>query len=109
MDGLGIDKIVLLGNQMITFDQMQGDDRRPEIYANAYVDYLLDRMVDPDAGIYGTVPLPTNDPDAAAALIDRVGDEEGLVGACFIASMVEPPLGTESTIRSTGLRNGPIF
>jgi predicted TIM-barrel fold metal-dependent hydrolase len=93
MDDLGIDKIVLLGNQMIAFDQMRGDDRRPEIYANAYIDYLLDQMVDPKEGIYGTVPLPTNDPDAAANLIDRVGDENGIVGACFIASMVEPPLG----------------
>jgi hypothetical protein len=93
MESLQIDKIIFLGNQMIAFDQMKGDDRRPEVYANAYVDYLLDRVVDPEAGIYGTVPLPTNDPDAAAALIDRVGDEDGIVGACFIASMVEPPLG----------------
>lgn len=92
-EDLQIDKIIFLGNQMIAFDQMKGDDRRPEIYANAYVDYLLDRIIDPDEGLYGMIPLPTNDPEAAAALIDRVGDEEGIVAGVFIASKVEPPLG----------------
>ena len=93
MEALAIDKVVFLGNQMITFDQMKADDERPVVYANAYVDFLLDRVVDPERGIYGTVPVPTNDPDAAAELVDRVGDERGIVGVCFITSMVEPPLG----------------
>jgi predicted TIM-barrel fold metal-dependent hydrolase len=93
MDDLQIDNIIFLGNQMISFDQMKGDDRRPEIYANAYIDYLLDRLIDPEEGIYGMIPLPTNDPEVAAALIDRVADEEGIVAGVFIASKVEPPLG----------------
>ena len=93
MDDLSIDKIIFLGNQMITFDQMKADDKRPIIYANAYVDYILDKLIDVDEGIYGTIPLPTNDSEQAAELIDRVGDEQGIVGCCFITSKVEPPLG----------------
>ena len=93
MDDLAIDKIVFLGEQMITFDQMKGDDERPIIYANAYSDYMLDRMLDPDEGIYGTIPIAPNDPERSAELIERVGDEPGIVGICFITSMVEPPLG----------------
>lgn len=93
MDDLAIDKIVFLGEQMITFDQMKGDDKRPIVYANAYTDYMLDRMIDPDNGIYGTVPVAPNDPERSAELIERVGDEEGIVGVCFITSMSEPPLG----------------
>jgi predicted TIM-barrel fold metal-dependent hydrolase len=93
MDKLGIEKIILLGNQMLTFDQLQGRDRRQEIYANAYADYMLDQLTDPERGIYTAVPLPTKDPDAAADLIDRVGDEDGIVAGCFVTSKVEPPLG----------------
>lgn len=93
MDDFGIEKVILLGNQVITFDQIQGEDRRQEIYANAYVDYMLDQMTDPANGIYATAPLPTNDPEAAANLIDRVGNTDGIVAGCFITSGVEPPLG----------------
>lgn len=93
MDKLQIDKILFLGNQMITFDQMKADDARPTVYANAYADYLLEEVVDPSKGIYATIPVPYQAPEEAAELIDRVGGEKGIVATCFIASMTEPPLG----------------
>lgn len=93
MEDLDIDKILLLGNQMITFDQMKGDDARPTIYANAYVDYLLDKLIDPDENIYGTAPVPYQSPSEAVDLIERVADEPGIVALCFVTSKTEPPLG----------------
>jgi hypothetical protein len=43
-------------------------------FAAAYMNYMLDRIVDPDRGIYVTIPVPYHDPEAAVELIDRVGD-----------------------------------
>lgn len=48
---------------------------------SALNDYLLDRIVSPEDGIYTHVALPVWDPARAAAELDRVGDEPGVVGA----------------------------
>lgn len=93
MDNLQIDKIIFLGDNVITFDQLEADDERPVVYANAYVDYVLDRVVNPAQGIYATVPVPYQEPDKAAELVDRVADEPGIAGLCFITSMPKVPAG----------------
>ena len=38
------------------------------------------------------IPAPLQEPEAAAELIDRVGDEPGIVGVCLITAGAEPPL-----------------
>lgn len=44
-------------------------------------DYLLDRIVAPEDGIYTHVALPVWDAAACAAELERVGDRDGVVGA----------------------------
>jgi hypothetical protein len=75
MDYLGVDQIILLPNKMLTFGKLAGEDERPVVLANGYIDYMLDQVVDPNAGIYTMIVAPYQDPDEAVALIERVGDE----------------------------------
>lgn len=93
MDELNIDKIFLFDDLMLSLDRIEGRDDRSTIYTNAYVDYMLDRIVDPDEGIYTGVPIPHHNPEEAAELVDRVGDEDGIISAVFVGGMIEPPLG----------------
>jgi predicted TIM-barrel fold metal-dependent hydrolase len=93
MEHLGIDEIVMISHKLLTFGRLHADDERPVKFANAYVDYMLDRVVDPAEGIYTLIPVPYQDVDASVDLIDRVGDEDGMVGVCLITAGAEPPLG----------------
>ena len=93
MEFLGIDKIVLISHNILAFARMDADDERPVKFAETYVQFMLDQVVDPDAGIYTVIPVPYQEPEAAVDLIDRVADERGIVGACLITAGAEPPLG----------------
>jgi hypothetical protein len=93
MDELSLDWCHLLSNRMLTFGLMTMDDRRQEVFANAYTDYMLDTVLDADQGIVMSLPVPYNRPQAAAELIDRVGDEDSIVGVCFVTGRLEPPAG----------------
>jgi len=93
MAHVGVDQIVLLPNKMLTFGKLAGEDERPIALANGYVDYMLDEVVRPDDGVYTMIIAPYQDPDAAVDLIDRVGDERGIVAVCMITAGPEPPLG----------------
>ena len=93
MDKLQVDKIFLFDDLMLALDRIEGRDERSTVYANAYVDFMLDRVVDPDRGIYTGIPIPHQNPEEAAELVDRVGDEDGIAGVVFMGGIVEPPLG----------------
>jgi predicted TIM-barrel fold metal-dependent hydrolase len=93
MGELQVDKIFLFDDLMLSLDRIEGRDERSTVYANAYVDYMLDQVVDPDRGIYTGVPIPHQNPDEAAELVERVGDEPGIAGVVFMGGIVEPPLG----------------
>jgi predicted TIM-barrel fold metal-dependent hydrolase len=93
MKYLGVDKIVMISHNVLNFGRLRADDERPVKFSNMYVDYMLDQVVDPEEGIYTIIPVPYMDPDASVELIDRVGDERGMVGICMITAGVEPPLG----------------
>lgn len=93
MDELNIDKIFLFDDLMLSLDRIEGRDDRSTVYANAYVDYMINEVVDPSKGIYTGVPIPHHNPEEAARLVDRVGDEEGVISAVFVGGMIEPPLG----------------
>jgi hypothetical protein len=93
MAHVGVDATVQLPNKMLTFGKLAGEDERAVVLANGFVDYMLDRVVDPDQGIYTMIVAPYQDPEAAVELIDRVGDERGIVGVCMITAGPEPPLG----------------
>jgi len=70
---VGFDKIVMIPMAALLIASIQADDRRPELLARGFVDLMLDRIVDPDEGIYSVIPAPTTDPAAAAELIDEYG------------------------------------
>ena len=93
MDHLGVDATVLLSQVMLSFARIGGADERPIVLANGYTDYMLDQVVDPDEGIYTMIPVPYDDPEASVELIERAGDEDGIVGAAMVAAGAEPPLG----------------
>lgn len=93
MDHVGVDKSIILSHRMLSFARIEGEDARQVVLANGYVDYMLDNVVNPEEGIYTMIPVPYQDPQAAAELIDRVKDETGIVGVVFVTPGVEPPLG----------------
>lgn len=93
MGRVSVDKALLYPNKMLGFARIRSDDDRMVAVANAYVDYMLDQVVDPDRDIYTFIPAPYSDPGAAADLIDRVKDEPGIVGVYLVTTGPEPPLG----------------
>lgn len=93
MDEVGLDKIILLSQQVISFSNILAADSRAIVLANTITDFMLDKIVSPEDGIYTMIPAPVNDPEETVELIDRVGDEKGIIGVCMITSGAEPPLG----------------
>jgi predicted TIM-barrel fold metal-dependent hydrolase len=69
------------------------DDERVQAFTKGYIEYMLDQVLDPDAGIYGLAPMPYGDVEASLDILERVEDEEAYVGACFVTSGASPPLG----------------
>lgn len=61
--------------------------------ANAYNSWLLDAFLDEsDRSVTGTAVVAAQRPDLAAEEIDRVGDEDDIVGVQLLASGHVPPL-----------------
>ena len=72
-------------------------DPRPEFelgVANAYVDFMLEHLVGKYKEVLTSVYAPTNSPDKAAELIDRVGTEKGFIGV-MVPSMTQTLGGSE--------------
>jgi predicted TIM-barrel fold metal-dependent hydrolase len=93
MDFLGVDASIVISHLMLAYPGMRSDDTRAASLARGALQYLLDRVVDPDEGIYTFIPVPYHDPEASVELIDEFADERGIVGVCFITAGAEPPLG----------------
>jgi predicted TIM-barrel fold metal-dependent hydrolase len=60
---------------------------------SAYNDYLLDEYLDRDDSLYGLATVATQDPEAAAAELDRLGDESQIVGAYVCTTGPDYPVG----------------
>jgi predicted TIM-barrel fold metal-dependent hydrolase len=86
MDEIGIDKILLIGQQMLRMGNMRADDKRPIKYTEAYMRYVLDAIADPSEGIYVTIPIVHTDPDAAVRILETFGDEKAVAGVVFVSS-----------------------
>lgn len=69
--------------------------------ASAYNDWLLDEIVDPDEGIYGTAVVAPQQPTKAAEEIEDRRRERGIIGVMIPSGGLAPPLGNE--------RYDPIF
>jgi predicted TIM-barrel fold metal-dependent hydrolase len=83
---LGIDEILLIGQQMLRMGNIRADDMRPLKYTEAYMEFVLEELACPEKGIYVMIPVVHTDPEYAADLIDRYGGEEAVVGAVFVSS-----------------------
>lgn len=93
MQKLNVDKILMVSHTQISFSEIGADDRRPIVLARAYMEFMLNQVVDTDQGVYTAIPIPHHDPEESVELIDDYGYEDGVVGVCFITKGPEPPLG----------------
>jgi len=93
MERLGIDKILMLSHTAIGVSRIGAQDARPYVLSKGYLEYMLDQVLDPSAGIYTAIPVPHQDPQDALTLIDDYADEPGVVALCLLTAGPEPPLG----------------
>ena len=92
MEEMSFDKILLLSEQILTFAMLE-EDKRQTKFAEAYIQYMLDKIADADEGMYMSIPVPYNDPIKAAELIDDYASEKAIIGACVLTARIEPPMG----------------
>ena len=89
-DGFGVD--VPIVNVFSPVDKFIKHDRALA-EARAINDFLLDRFLD-EADLYGLATIPARDPDFAVEEIERLGDEDGIVGVYFtVCEEFADPLG----------------
>lgn len=92
MQRLGVDASVMLPNRLTLLGSLSVRDLAVA-FSDACIDFMLDKVVDPDRGVYTLVIVPWQDPEAGAATINRVGADPSVVGVCFMTSGAKPPLG----------------
>lgn len=93
MDANGIDYSVL-GTGPSRLATVNHDQTAVAIAA-AYNDYVIDNYLDVDDRVKGTITVAPQKPSRAAEEIDRVGDEDGIVGIQFPEVGLIPPMGHE--------------
>jgi len=89
----GIDVPIL--NAFPVLNSVPEDDRAVHLMG-AYNDYLLENYLDEFDHFRGLASVAVQDPEAAAAELDRVGEESGIVGVYVLNSGATPPLGDPS-------------
>jgi predicted TIM-barrel fold metal-dependent hydrolase len=100
MAHIGVDASVLVPNRIVTMGHVSVRDLVVALNAG-YIRYMLDKVVDPAAGVYTMVIACWQDPEASADLIDEVADHTGVAGVCMMTAGANPPLGD--------VRYDPIF
>jgi len=93
MEHLGIDATLQISHLVLAMGGVTADDRRVESFIKGYVEYLIEEVVDPDAGIYALAPMPYHDIDASLDVLDRIEDEEAFKGVVMVTAGASPPLG----------------
>lgn len=79
-------------NTFSVLNSVPEDDRAVHLM-RAYNEYLLDNYLDEFDHFFGLASVATQDPNAAAEEIDRVGEEKQIVGVYILNSGAQPPLG----------------
>lgn len=92
MHRIGIDASIMVANRLSLMGHLSVRDLAAEL-CSSYIDYMLDKVVDPAQGVYAMVIVPWQDPEAGAAIIERVGNDPAVVAVCFMSSGANPPLG----------------
>ena len=65
----------------------------------AYDDLLLDKFLDGNDHFHGLATIATQKPDKAAEELDRIGDEDQMIGAYICTTGPDKPLGYSSILR----------
>lgn len=63
---------------------------------NGYNNWLLDRFLQEENGLWGTILVTPHKPDKAAEEIDRLADEDRMIGVQMPATGLVPPPGHDS-------------
>ena len=79
-------------NRLVTLGHVTVADLVVALNAG-YIRYMLDRVVDPAAGIYTMVIACWQDPEASASLIDEVAAHPAVAAVCLLSAGAQPPLG----------------
>lgn len=111
MDTLSIDVSILSPTKNL-YNGLIGDQDLANAVARAYNDYMLDVWLDTTDVFKAGILAPVNDPEFAAAEIDRVGDERDMVNVMVNPVGPEKALGDEryDPIYEAAERHGlPIF
>jgi hypothetical protein len=91
---IGWDRALATPTQNLYLGAVHHDDLAAAL-ATAYNDWLLDRIVDPDDGLYGAAVVAPQKPVRAAEEVDRLADESAIAGVMIPSGMVDPTLGNE--------------
>jgi predicted TIM-barrel fold metal-dependent hydrolase len=92
MARMGVHATLLVPNRLALLGHLSVRDIAL-VVANAHIDYHLDQVADPAAGIYTMPVLTWHDPVAGAAMIERVAGDPAVVGVCLETSHANPPWG----------------
>lgn len=89
-DGFGVDVAIL--NSLQKFDLIPQRERaRREM--RAVNDVFIEHFLEDEEGFFGLAMLQTQDPEAAAEELDRLGSEDDIVGALILNGPSDKPLG----------------
>jgi predicted TIM-barrel fold metal-dependent hydrolase len=94
MEMLGTDRSVITPTQNLYLACVQHDDLAAAL-GNAYNEWLLDKILDPNEGLYGAAVVAPQKPTEAAEEIDDRADENGIIAAFIPSGGVHPPLGND--------------
>ncbi|MBO0688360.1 MAG: amidohydrolase [Candidatus Dormibacteraeota bacterium] len=92
MGRLGVDATIMVANRLSLLGHLSVRDLAVA-FCDGYIKYMLDQVVDIGRGIYTMPVVPWQDPEAGAMIVERVADNPAVVGACFMSSGANPPLG----------------
>ncbi len=89
---LGVDISVQLPNRMLALSTTSQKDVAYGL-AKGFAEYMVDRVLDPKAGIYSMIIAPVQVPQKAAEIIYEYAEHAGFAAVCLITAGAEPPLG----------------
>jgi len=89
IDDLGLDAVLVNPGTHVPFAAARYPTLK-NILLRAYNDYILDHIVDVNAGIYAAMVVPSWDAQLGVKELDRVGSEAGIVGAQGFFSKMRP-------------------
>lgn len=92
MHRIGIDASIMVANKLSLMGHLSVRDLAVAC-CSSYIDYMLDKVVDPAQGVYTMAIVPWQDPEAGAEIVERVASHPAVVAVCFMSSGANPPLG----------------